>query len=351
MVARSLCATLTSLLVVAGPATSPAVEPARAFLASTFELRNSDFGEIDAGRVYSRTMDVSDKREIATLGVVRIRMTPEYYVQRLSDIANFKRVEAVLQIGAFGNSPDLDDVADLTLDDTDIRSLRSCRIGNCGVQLSAEAIDRFRREVNWQRADAPAQANAVMRRVLVEYVTRYLKAGAAASMQYADQSEPLNLGHEFVALTSSELRGWQQFHSLRQHFIDYPTADAAGTTDFLYWSKEKVGRRTVVSITHVAIAHTAGGSPADYAIASKQIYGTHYYDASVGLTLLVRDHSSESPVTYLAYLNRSRIDLLNGMLGGITRRILSPRARSTVADQLARLQRTLEPQFIAWQVR
>jgi hypothetical protein len=351
MVPQSLCATLASLLVVAGPAASPPAEQARAFLASAFDLKTTDFGDIDAGRVYSRTLDVSDKREIATLGVVRIKMTPEYYVQRLADIANFKRDDAVLQIGTFGNPPELKDVAGLTLDDTDIKSLRGCRVGNCGVQLSAEAIDLFRRDVNWQRADAPAQANLVMRRVLVEYVTRYLREGAAASMQYADQSEPVNLGHEFATLTGSELRGWQHFHALRQHFVDYPTTSPAATIDSFYWSKEKVGRRTVVSITHVAIAHTAAGSPADYAVASKQIYGTHYFDASVGLTLLVRDRSSDSPITYLAYLNRSRIDLLNGMLGGITRRLVSPRARSTVADQLARLQRTLEPQFIAWQVR
>ena len=48
------------------------------------------------------------------------------------------------------------------------------------------------------------------------------------------------------------------------------------------------------------------------AIASKQIYGTHYFDASLGLTVLVRDRSVSSPAMYLVYLNRSRVDIFDG---------------------------------------
>jgi hypothetical protein len=40
-------------------------------------------------------------------------------------------------------------------------------------------------------------------------------------------------------------------------------------------------------------------------------------------------------------LNRTRIDIFDGLFGGVARRIVAGRARSLVAEQLARIQRTL----------
>ena len=154
----------------------------RAVLASALDLTTADIERLDSGQVVSGTLGVNNTREVATFGVVRIKVTPEFYIQRLVDIASFKRDDAILQIGTFGTPPGLQDVADLTLDDADIRSLRACRVGSCGMQLSAEAIERFRREIDWQQADASRRANLVMREMLVEYAGNYQKRGAAASM-------------------------------------------------------------------------------------------------------------------------------------------------------------------------
>jgi len=57
----------------------------------------------------------------------------------------------------------------------------------------------------------------------------------------------------------------------------------------------------------------------------------------------VPDRSASSPATYVVYLNRSRIDLFDGVFGGLARRIVSGKARSLVGAQLSRLQRTLGP--------
>jgi hypothetical protein len=112
-------------------------------------------------------------------------------------------------------------------------------------------------------------------------------------------------------------------------------------TDFVYWSKELVRSRPVISMTHVAIATASDESPLAYAIGSKQIYAMHYFDASLGLTLLVPDRTAAVPATYVAYLNRSRIDLFEGLFGGVARRIVAGRARSLIAEQLGRLQGVL----------
>jgi hypothetical protein len=330
------------------PAGADAIrDSARAFLATSFGVSSHEIETIDDGHVMARTLAAHDPREVATLGVIRMRVTPEFYVEQLADIVRFKRTELVLQIGRFGNPPDLRDVADLTLDDSDIGRLRDCQVGDCGMQMSAEAIAQFRKAVDWRRADVPFQASQVMRQILVEYVLNYQNSGAAVSMDYADQGGPVNASREFASLMDGDYATWQHFAGLRRHLLQYPSARSPETNDILYWSKERASRRTVVSVTHLAISRTTNG-PTEYAIASKQLYASHYFDASLGLTLLLRDPSAtSSPATYLVYLNRSRVDLFNGMFGSIARRMVSTRARSLVTQQLERLQQSMERQFLA----
>jgi hypothetical protein len=329
------------LLLLASGRANQAEDPARAFLATSFKVSGAEMGRIDSGHVVVRSLGATDPREVATLGIVRIRVTPEFYAERLADIVTFKRTDDIVQIGTFSTTPVVTDVAELTLDEWDVRKLRECRVGNCALQLSADAIDRFKRDIDWQRPDTQGQADRVMRQMLVEYVSRYRDAGVTASMQYADQSTAMDVGREFASLVEADGETWQHFPDLRRHLLSYPMEHAPETSDILYWSKERVSRRLVVSVTHLAISRTTHG-PSAYAIASKQIYGTHYFDASLGLTVLVRDPSVSSPAMYLVYLNRSRVDIFDGLFGGIARTIVNTRARSLVATQLGRLQRTME---------
>lgn len=324
---------------------APPENAAEAALSNTFGLSASEIRRVQGGQVVSRTLEARDKREVATLGAVRIAMTPEFYVSRLADIAEFKSDPAILQIGSFGNPPAAEDVSALTLDERDIRGLRECRIGRCDLQLPSEAIERLRR-VDWARADAPRQAESVIREMLVEYVGRYRRTGSAA-MQYADRAEALDVGREFQALADDRGGPWDRFPGLREHLSTYTGAPAPATTDVVYWSKERIGRRAVLSMTHLAVTEVADGSAFAYAIGSKQIYAAHYYDASLGLTVLIRAQSDPLPATYLVYFNRSRIDVFGGPFARLGRALVSSRARSTVGGLLQRLQGALSREFDA----
>lgn len=331
---------LASLALLVPLESSPAINSARAFIGGTFNVGTVDLQHIDAGRVYSRTLPASHAREVGTLGIARIATTADAYVARLADIASFKSDEAVLQIGTFSTPPQMEDVAGLTLEDADIRTLRSCRVADCDARLPAAAIERFRAEVDWRAADVRQQATRVMHQVLVGYVSSYVEGGSAVAMEYADTPRLLNLPRESAALLASDPATWRHFPALRQRLVS--AAGSVGSADQVYWSKERVNRRPVISVTHVAVERAAATSPAAYAVASKQIYGMHYFDASLGLTLLLPDRDSATPATYVVYLNRSRVDLFDGVFGGIARRIVSAKARTFVSERLARLQRTLD---------
>ncbi len=335
-------AAVCAVLPVAGE-TSPQTD-ARAFLAHAFALDAEDLGRIDQGQVVAGTLPSHDKRDVTTFGVVRVQITPDHYVTRLKDIAAFKKTEAVIQIGTFGDPPSSSDVAALTVDEPDLRAFRGCRPGKCDVQLSADGITRIQREADWARPGAEQRASAAMRDILVEYAAGYLRHGSARSIDYADRADAMNTGREFASLLDGAKDRWAVFPTLRRHLLHFPATSAPDLTDLLYWSKEDVGRRTVTSITHLAILRLDSEAtlPVSHAIASKQIYATHYYDASLGLTMLLPDRTAASPAIFLAYENRSRVDLSEGFLGGVTRRLVTSRARSTVAGQLQRLQLALE---------
>lgn len=329
---------LMALLPAPGAAT---FDPARTFLMTAFNLSSAEIGRLDHGDVMSRTLEVKNRREVATLGIARIKTSASAYVDRLTDITTFKRTDDVLQIGMFGSVPHTDDVASLVIDNADLKQLRGCHVEDCEVRLSAESIERVRREIDWHAPDASGKASLLIRRMLVDYVAGYRQRGTAATMEYADRLPRLNVGREFASLVETDPITSSYAPRLRRHLLDYPMSSTEKVTDFVYWSKELVRGRPVISITHVAMAAAVDDSPVAYAVGSKQIYAMHYYDASLGLTLLVPDRTAAVPATYVVYLNRSRIDLFDGLFGGVARRVVAGRARVLVAEQLQRLQRVL----------
>lgn len=54
-----------------------------------------------------------------------------------------------------------------------------------------------------------------------------------------------------------------------------------------------------------------------------QIFATHYLDASLGVTALVRD--ARTSRDYFVYFNRSDVDLFRGFWGGLARRVIEKR--------------------------
>jgi len=116
----------------------------------------------------------------------------------------------------------------------------------------------------------------------------------------------------------------------------------SGVDGFLYWSAEHVGPRAVVTITHAVIGVRPGGP---IAIATKQIYASHYFTASLGLTLLADLSTPGAPRTRVIYINRSRVDAFSGMLGSVKRAVARSRARKGADHTLRALKVRLEQEF------
>jgi hypothetical protein len=325
---------------------SRTVDSARQFLATHLQLQPDDFRSLDRSQPVARTLETADGREVATLGVVEIRVPAAFYIDQLRDVVAFKREsDAVLQIGTFSNPARVDDLAGLTLDERDLQSLRRCRPGDCDIQLSADALERVRQEVAWGRSDSVARANRVFREVLVDLVNRYREIGDAGLMTYVDSDRPLSLATEFRSMVASRPAILERFPNLYQHLLEFPRRRAEGIEDIVYWSKEKMGPAVIISVTHLAIARVVDGPAGTYAAASKQIYGSRYFDSSLGITIGLEASDGRGPGMIMAYVNRSRVDALGGFLGGLKRAVVRSRTRSAMGRSLVEARALVEGRY------
>jgi hypothetical protein len=304
-------------------------------------LNPDDLRRVAAGTAVSRSVD-ADSDAAAICAAIEMAVPSSFYLQRFRQIESFKRSEGVLQIGRFRPTPSADDLVGLTLTADDVDDLKTCRAGNCDFKLDAAGIAYLQAEVDFRATDARRQAEHALRRYLADYVARYLREGDAALMRYVDGDAPRSLHADLqgVLARSPYLSGTLQ-----------PVATAVGrftgrmpdgADGFVYWSRERVGQRDVLSITHVFILTPAPGLTV---MASKQIYASHYFHASLGLTMLAEASSAPPPRLTVIYLNRSRVDAFDGLLGAIRRPIARSRARGTSEDLLQRLARRLQEEY------
>ena len=112
----------------------------------------------------------------------------------------------------------------------------------------------------------------------------------------------------------------------------------AGAEDFLYWSKEKFGLTPFVSVTHVTIAPPA---PAYTVIASKDVYSSRYFNASLAL-VVASDSVSDPRSFYLFYANRSRASALRGTFARLRRSVVERRVKGSLEENLRAVKMRLE---------
>jgi hypothetical protein len=317
---------------------------ARQFLSAELGLTPAELVRLDQGAVVTQFAETSDRREVAVKGVVRIGIAPQTYIDQLTDIATFKRHEAVLEIGVFGSVPTAADMADLSLERGDLRDLRSCRVGDCDWKLPAATIRRLQQQVPGSTADADRRVHELIREELAAYVARYSREGDRALMQYDSGRSPVDVAQEFRGLLDTDPGLLDRFPTLLRYVRAYPHGRRDGIRDVIYWSREKPGPSPVLSITHMIFAPGEPGSPVSYVVMSRQIYGSKYFDASMGLTLVLPDRARDGPASFVAYVNRSRLDVFGGIFGGLVRRTVRSRVRSGMAESLARVKVAMERQ-------
>lgn len=302
-------------------------------------LTKDEWKAAQAGQVVAKVLETNYKRELAVAGVARVQVSTACFLDQFRDIENFKKSPAVRQIGKFNTPISSGDLSGLTLEPQDVDALRHCKIGSCAMKIPNTVIQQLARTPQIPQQSFLTRANSVLRDELLNYIQRYLSLGDQELIEYHDKDKPVPLCEQFHSM----LTGWSSLHELVPEFCDVltrgPQQPLPFLEEFLYWSQESFGLKPVISVTHVTIFRLPGQTW----IASKQIYASHYFDASLAITLLVDDPTDPSGSSiYLAYVNRSRIDLLGGAFAGFVRHMVRGRLEDGMRKNLQQTVTKLE---------
>jgi hypothetical protein len=321
---------------------SPAMQHSPASLQEYLEknrFTQKDLDAIESGKPVAKLLEVENDTETRILGVVKIRGNPEDYIARQRDVVNFEKGTGVLQIGLFSDPPTPTDVAGLTLDPKDVEDLKKCQPGKCDIKLSDPGIEAFRK-LDWEANDAVANAERITREMIADFLGAYRKNGNQSLSTFHDKEKPLLVKEQFEEMiATSNVPAY--LPSLHAFLRDYPNASLSGSEEVFYWSKVDFGLKPVIRLNHVVIYHPQEIEAVRYAVASKMLYTTHYFNTGLELKFLVV--SPDSPdAYYMVSLNQSRSDGLTGFTGAIAGGQIRGKAREGSEKYLAAVKRIME---------
>lgn len=315
----------------AGQAPEHAAQPF-SFFNPVVDLDADDIERIRSGRVVSRTVH-SSGHDLAVLAAGSLKVTPDAFVARVTDIVQLRKSRLVPVVARFSKPPTLDDLTALTLSDQDLKRLKECRPGDCGLKLSDAEIRRMKAAVAGGGVEPRATAERAFREILLERVRTYLERGLEGLPPYHDKSQPMDIAAAFGRLIDQSVY-LDRVPQLKAS-LGGPAAPGA-TASYVYWSIEDFGRRHVIRVTHVVVVRPGIAGLPDVLVGSTQIYANHYVDAALVVTTLERGAGGPA---FLGYLYRARVDVLGNFLARtIVKRRVEDDVERLFDQQLERLQ-------------
>ena len=309
----------------------------QAFLRTYAGFTSQDLARVAAGTAVARSL-TAEPDEVAVAGAVFMAVPRQTWVERFRDIESFKRNPAVLAIGRFASPPSASDMRSLSLEEDDVDALRKCRPGDCGMRMDQAAMARIQ-SVGLQGAGAEERATNAVREVLSGYAADYLRRGDAALMEYNDRQRPRRIAAELGMIVKRSPYFEAELSGMRGDVAGFAGIAGSANEHLVYWSVEKIASTPTISLTHAIIAAPTSGVTG---IATRQIYGSHFFHASLGLTILADTAGPTAPGVTVIYINRTRVDAFTGLLGPVKRAAVRSRARSGTERLLRDLRTRLE---------
>jgi hypothetical protein len=257
-------------------------------------------------------------------------------VARWARDVSLQKGRYVESVGRFSTRPQVSDLAGLTFEAEDLADLARCRPGKCAVKVSAEEMTALQVAAGPDRA---ARLQAALGAALVRRANAYLSDGDRCASPFIDHKEPVAPAVVADALLQRLEFLPRRFPGLVDYLRRYPHVPDRHVTDsFLYWSKETLGVKPIVSVTHVTIARFDEPHLPEVLVIARQVFANHYRNGAVTVTAL----TGRGAERYLVYIQRAHVDVLQGFFGSVARRMLERRVKDEAPGVLFRLRELLE---------
>jgi hypothetical protein len=274
---------------------------------------------------------------VAVFGAVWIKAPVQRYVAAAKDIERFESGANFLVTKKISTPPKLEDFAALRLPPDDVADLKTCRVGACEMKLSEASLMQVRKEIDWSKPTAQADAERLARQLALNYVTGYLEGGNARLATYRDSSRPTFVGQEFASMIDRIPSLTEYLPDLKRYLLDFPKVTLPKSESFLYWQEAKFGLKPTIRINHLTIVE----EPTHVAVASKMLYASHYFWTALELRVLVPDAARGEGFWFVS-INRSRSDGLSGFVGKLIRGKVRSEAEKGMQAVLALTKQRME---------
>lgn len=301
-----------------------------------------DFSSLEEGEAIVKLLPVTDRREVAVCGVIKLSAPAELSLKSFQQALNDANRKSIGLAGRFSTPPSLTDLEHLTLNKRDLSDLKQCAVGDCKLNLSTTMIERFQREVNWHAPDYATKANQLFRQMLVEYVQQYLERGDSALIEYNDQSPSIRLAEEHQSLLAEMLYVNEADPAFATYLKSFPSGLLPNVENTVSWATIKFGLKPVIIVTHVATHTSHTDDMTRIMVLSKQIYADHYFDSSLSLMAIVSNHTIAGTQSYLLYTNHSRAAGLAGSFSKLKHRLVESEALDNLENLLQQTKLVVE---------
>ncbi len=339
---RSYMAVSVLLLVCVGELAAETPEEPYKFFREFVGLSEDQISAIRSGKAVAKIVDSHTPEEVLVFGTVYVEAKPESYLKLAADLESLRKLPSYLAIQSFSNPPQLSDLAGFTLNDQDIRELKSCKPGHCDFQLPTEAIVDFQRSIDWSAPDVADRVDQLAQKMALQALLDYMQGGNAALGAYRDKNHPAVVAETFASLVSRWAALPVYLPDLNQYLLDYPNVKSDDVQTGFYWEKVNFGLKPTFRIVQRIVYRQAKANEPSYAVAEKQIYASHYFQTALDLTVCAKD--PERPGFYLITLKGSKQAGLTGFKGGIVRKVAVDKTRSSLEKVLVTVKHKLESQ-------
>lgn len=298
---------------------------------------------IDEGRAVAKVLSWGKASEIYVFGAVRVNGSRDAYLKAARDLGRLAGSPGYLGIGELPATATAADLSALALDEDDIKALKSCREGDCDVQLPTTAIRAFQNDVKWSQRDVADQVNGLARRMVLDLIGQYRRGGNSALGVYRDKEHPALVTEQFETMVGRASALPNVLPELRRYLLQYPSAELPGADSFFYWEKVDFGLKPTIRVNHAVIYKTRVENRDIDAVAIKQLYASHYFHTALDISVCVAE--SEVPDSrgfYLLTIKGSEQEGLTGFKGSMLRRIVVNKTSSSLEGALASIKTTVE---------
>jgi hypothetical protein len=294
---------------------------------------------IDQGKPVAKVLSWGGPSEVYVFGAIYVAASPQTYLKAARNVAGLANSPGYLGIGEIPPNATAADLGTLSLDPDDLKALKSCKEGDCDLQLPTSSIEAFRAAVNWSQPDAANQANALARTMVLDLIRAYRHGGNAELGVYRDKKNPAVVAEQFEMMVGRSSSLPDVLPELREYLLKYPQADLRGADSFFYWEKVNFGLKPTIRVNHAVIYH--GGNGRDIsAVAIKQLYASHYFHTALDVSVCIPDSPRQG--FYLVTLKSSEQEGLTGVKGSVLRKIVVDKSRGSLEKGLTAIKQTVE---------